>query len=174
MKRLIVRSIVTIAIAGLIVLSSNLFAQPNGRGMRNFENCPRTEIDMVDQDETPRMRHFMIPDLTEEQEAKIKELRTKHVKEITPLQNELNEKFARLQTLESADKQDMVAINKTIDEIAQIKANLMKKRVTHRAEIATLLTEDQKVFFNAHGHGKGNRENMGMQRHERGRCSGNW
>lgn len=102
--------------------------------------------------------------LTPEQEQKINDLRVKHIKEITPLRNELNEKQAHLRTLESAEKPDMAAINKTIDEISAIKAKLMKARTAHRAEVSGLLTDDQRVIFNLHGYGKGMRGHRGNMR----------
>lgn len=103
--------------------------------------------------------------LTPEQEQKINDLRVKHLKEITPLRNELNEKQAHLRTLESAEKPDMTAINKTIDEITSIKAKLMKARVAHRAEVSQLLTDEQRVLFNARGQkGKGMRGYRGNMR----------
>lgn len=102
--------------------------------------------------------------LTPEQEQKINDLRVKHIKEITPLRNELNEKQARLRTLESTEKPDMAAINKTIDEISTIKAKLMKARAAHRAEISQLLTDEQRVIFNSRGYGKGMRGHRGNMR----------
>jgi Spy/CpxP family protein refolding chaperone len=140
----------------LIISSGSVHAQRGmGQRMQAPEDNPRMEMGMRDQ---------FIPDLTPEQDAKIKELRIKHLKEITPLRNEMNEKKARLQTLRSVDKPDMNAINKTIDEIALIKANLMKKREAHRVEISSLLTDEQRVILNSREgrHGKrmgNNREN---------------
>lgn len=96
--------------------------------------------------------------LTPEQEQKINDIRVKHLKETTPLRNELREKQAHLRTLESADKPDMAAINKTIDEITSIKAKLMKAGAAHRAEVSQLLTDEQRVIFNTRGKmGKGMR-----------------
>ncbi len=91
--------------------------------------------------------------LTAEQEQKIDDLRIKHLNEVTALQNEMNEKYARLRTLESANKPDMDAINKTIDEISSLKTQLMKKSAAHRAEVASLLTDEQRVLFNSRGRG---------------------
>lgn len=145
--------------ATLMAFSGNLLAQ---RGMGRMMN---------NDDDSPRYGQCRIPNLTDEQEAKIDELRTAHLKEVTPLRNQLNEKRARLQTLESAEKADMNEINKTIDEIAQLKANIMKKGAAHRAAVASQLTDEQKVFFNSrHGH----RGERGMGRHgKRGFGNGN-
>lgn len=90
-----------------------------------------------------------IPNLTADQKAKIEILRVKHIKEVTPLRNELAEKRAHLKTLESVEKPDKDAINKTIDEISTLQGKLMKMRANHRIEVASNLTDEQKVVFNS-------------------------
>ena len=90
-----------------------------------------------------------IPNLTDEQQQKINDLRVKHIKDVTPLKNELGEKKARMRTLQSAEKPDLNAINKLIDEMAAVRAQIQKKAAAHRVEVASLLTDEQKVFFNA-------------------------
>jgi len=113
-------------------------------------------------------KHEMgIPNLTADQKTKIDALRTKHQKEITPLRNELAEKQAHLNTLESAEKVDKDAINKTIDEIATLQGKIMKLRVNHRLEVSALLTDDQKVYFNSH-HGNGMGMGKGMKKDMKG------
>lgn len=100
--------------------------------------------------------------LTPEQEQKINDLRVKHLKEVTPLRNELAEKRAHLRTLESADKPDMNAINKTIDEINSLRTKMMKAGAAHRAEVSQLLTDEQRVLFNSRGpRGKGMKGQQG-------------
>ena len=90
-----------------------------------------------------------IPDLTEQQVQKIEELCLNTKKELNGIKNQLGEKQAHLKTLQDADKADMTAINKTIDEISVLKADMMKK---HEATIQTvrgLLTEKQKIIFDS-------------------------
>lgn len=101
-----------------------------------------------------------IPNLTDEQQQKIKDLKVKHIKEVTPLKNELGEKKARMRTLQSADKQDLNAINKNIDEMASLRAQIQKKAAAHRAEVASLLTDEQRVVFNTRS---GNKMGKGMK-----------
>ncbi|MHC1705211.1 MAG: Spy/CpxP family protein refolding chaperone [Tenuifilaceae bacterium] len=155
--RILSKSILVLALATLM-LSTVAIAQrgPRGMNMRNDSigiNCK-------------------LPNLTADQKAKMETLRIKHIKEVTPLRNELAEKRARLNTLESAEKTDMTAINKTIDEISALNAKMMKQRASHRAEVSSLLTDDQKVLFNAKQGkggkgqmkmGKGNRNGKGMR-----------
>lgn len=112
-------------------------------------------------DSTRRGSCDWIPNLTADQQKKMDDLRVKHLKEVTPLRNELNEKYAHLQTLEDAEKPDMEGINKTIDEITSIKAKLMKKSAAHRNDIKTILTDEQRVYLNARDHRMGGGHRMG-------------
>ncbi len=90
-----------------------------------------------------------IPDLTDVQKQKIEDLNLAHTKDMTSLKNQMNEKDAHLKTLQTADKADMTAINKTIDEISALKADMMKKCTANRQSIRDLLTDKQKVVFDA-------------------------
>lgn len=135
-----------VLLIGISLISESALAQ-RGYGRRMMDDPERG----------PRMGQCIV-DLTPEQETQITELRTKHLKEVTPLRNELGEKRARLRTLESAEKPDLNEINKIIDEMASLRATIQKKGAAHRAEVASLLTDDQKVAFKAQRPGrKGNR-----------------
>ncbi len=125
------------------------------RGNRPFEdNQPQFEKGM----------QHRIPNLTTDQETKLNDLRTKHLKEVTPLRNELQEKRARLNTLQSSEKPDMAAINKLIDEMGSLKTNLMKKQAAHRNEVSQILTDEQRVYFNARQGKMGPRGGKGLKR----------
>lgn len=100
--------------------------------------------------------------LTEEQQKKVDELKTAHLKETLQLKNQIKEKEAALNTLETAEKPDMGKINKTIEEIGAIKIEMQKKNAAHRQEVRKLLTEEQRLKFDMH-HGR-----MGGQMHEKG------
>lgn len=95
---------------------------------------------------------LMIPDLTEKQEAQIRELRTAYMKATLPLKNQLIEKEVRLNTLSTGEKANMKEINNIIEEIGTLKTAIMKKQAAHRQEIRTLLTEEQRLVFDAHPH----------------------
>lgn len=104
-----------------------------------------------------------IPNLTPDQQTKITNLKTSHMKEMQDFKNQLGEKEAHLNTLRTADKPDMAAINKTLDEIGVIKVNMSKKREQHIQDVRSLLTAEQKVYFDSKGHHKG---------HGKGGCKG--
>jgi Spy/CpxP family protein refolding chaperone len=117
-----------------------------------------------------------IPDLTDQQKQKIEDLCLAHKKETTQIKNQLNEKQAHLKTLQGADKADMAAINKTIDEIGVFKADLMKKCAATKQSIKELLNDKQKIAFdskpmNCCGSGNGGaKENC--HKSEKANCSG--
>ena len=106
-----------------------------------------------------------IPGITEEQKSKMQDLKLIQMKERQTNQNQMREKRAHLITLQSANKADMNAINKTIDEITALQNTQWKKRAAHKQAIRNLLTDDQKVYFDnysgrkGHGHKKGNCNN---------------
>jgi Spy/CpxP family protein refolding chaperone len=90
-----------------------------------------------------------IPDLTEQQVQKIEGLCLGTKKEMMGIKNQLAEKQAHLKTLQDVDKPDMTAINKTIDEISLLKADMMKKHAATRQSVRELLTEKQRIVFDA-------------------------
>jgi Spy/CpxP family protein refolding chaperone len=104
-----------------------------------------------------------IPDLSADQQKKIEDLSIGHQKKMLQLRNQIQEKEAALNTLRTADKAEMTAINKTIDEIGAIKTQIMKEREAHNQQVRSILTESQKVFFDTRG-GKG---------FKNGQCCGN-
>ena len=96
-----------------------------------------------------------IPDLTQDQKDKIEVLRTANQKTMLTFKNQLAVKNAQLEVLTTADKPDVAAINKMIDEIGALKIDMQKKRAEHRLAVRNLLTENQRIQFDA-SHGKGN------------------
>lgn len=94
----------------------------------------------------------MIPDLSQEQQEAMKKLRLEMTKETTSIRNQLSEKRARLNTLQSADNADMSAINNAIDEIAALQAQQMKARASYHVQTRALLNDDQKIAFDNQSH----------------------
>ena len=88
-----------------------------------------------------------LPDLTEEQKQKIETLHFQLSKDQLSYQNQIEEKEAHLKTISTVDKADITAINKTIDEIYNIKAALAKKEAASNQEIRNILTDKQRVIF---------------------------
>lgn len=170
MKRLLSKSLLVLMVSALLTTSINIaYAQRGNRPMRDSARFERG-----------------IPNLTAEQKTKIQALRVKHQKEVTPLKNELAEKKAHLKSLQSVEKPDINAINKTIDEMSALQTKIMKTNASHRIEVASNLTDEQKVFFNSHQgkmkngkrghgmrHGMGNGRGNGMGSGNKGNCCPN-
>lgn len=92
-----------------------------------------------------------IPELSDEQQASIDKLRLQHQKAAQQKRAEISEKRARINTLRLADNPDMEQINKTIDEITVVRAELMKEREAHIQAIRSKLNDEQKVWFDSRG-----------------------
>ena len=114
-----------------------------------------------------------IPGLTKDQDAQVLKLRADHFRKAELTRAEIGEKQARMNTLRLAENPDAKAIDKTIDEIAALRGNLMKERETHRRDVKALLTDDQKVWFDANNRqGRGQGVGKGQQRGQRGNGQG--
>ena len=100
-------------------------------------------------------------DLSDEQKTQIDKLRLDIQKKILPLKNELDEKKAKMKTLNTAENVDMKAINALIDDIGKLKTQMTKEKASHRQEVRKILTEEQRIKFDlrqgtkGHGHRKG-------------------
>ena len=105
-------------------------------------------------DDGPGLRasHMNLPDLTDAQKEKMNELRTANMKVILQKRNQVHEKMSRLQTLQTAEKADMKAINSLIDQMAAIKADMARQRAAHRQQVRALLTDEQRVIFDSRPH----------------------
>lgn len=88
-------------------------------------------------------------DLSEEQKTKASELKLGMQKMSLPLKNQLGENKAKLRTLTTADQADMKAINKLIDENADINAELQKLRAANHQDFRKILTEEQRIKFDS-------------------------
>ncbi len=129
----------------LAVAGTNLMAQP-GAGMKHRGGPDNDQHAFC----------MAIPGLTDEQEQKLDRLRTAHLKEMTALRNDIAVKRAEIQKLETVDKPDMAQINKTIDELGSVRTEMAKKRAAHLQQVRSLLTEEQRVYFDALHYGRGN------------------
>lgn len=88
-----------------------------------------------------------VPNLTSDQESKIKNLETIHLNKMLPLRNELNELQARHQTLQTEKAADLTKINDNIDKISKVKGKIAKERARFQQEIRLQLSDDQRLWF---------------------------
>lgn len=94
--------------------------------------------------------------LTDEQEKKIEQFRLQELKEIQPIKNQMAEKKARLNTLETSTTPDIKQIHKVIEEIGILKTEIQKIKATGKQNFRSVLTEEQRIKADAcPGHNKG-------------------
>lgn len=103
-----------------------------------------------------------IPNLTDDQKAKIKEIKTSHLTITNNLKNQLSEKKAHLKTITSTNNPNQTEIDATIDQITTLQNKMMKNNIGMRLEIRSQLTDEQKVYFDSH-HNNHNK----MMRHKK-------
>lgn len=147
----------------VIFASSDILAQrgqrfdrnQNNNGARLHQNMPQGR--MANQDLGSRGGMFGL-DLTEDQVKQMNELRTKNLKEMLPIRNEMQEKRAHLRTLTTAENVNDKELNQTIDELTVLISKQMKMRVAHHQEIRSMLTDDQRVIFDSRSGRMGNRQ----------------
>ncbi len=130
-------AIVLLALTPVMVVFA--FAQRQGPGMNDR---PR-------QFNQGEMMMQGIPDLTDEQKTKIKELRLGMMKDALPIRNQIAENRAKLKTLSTVDPVDMKGIEKLIDANAGLQARLKKKMAATHQKVRKLLTDDQRIIFDS-------------------------
>lgn len=86
-----------------------------------------------------------IPNVTEEQKAKFKELKDAQMAEATPLMDALKTKHEQMKGLMEAEPVNLEAVNALVDEIFVIKASLKKLDMANMIEMNKLLTPEQKA-----------------------------
>ena len=96
-----------------------------------------------------------IPDLTDQQKEQLKKLRLALAEKTLPLRNLLGEKEAHLRTLVTARVADAAAIEKTAEEIGDLRSQVFKAEVLNEVSLRGLLTEDQKAWLDALPAGRG-------------------
>ncbi len=140
MKNLNINTIILLSVTLLMATGFDALAQ-RGRGMARQGNMNRSsEMGWV----CPA-----IPDLTEEQNEQISELRTAHLKEMQTLRNQIDINRANYRALMRTENADMSAVNANIDERTGIRNQMEKSQASHHQDVRNLLTEEQRVWFDS-------------------------
>lgn len=141
-----------VLISAFILLTTMVFSV-NAQTERKDSGC------------TGKWKMSKIPNLTKVQSDKISEIRTAHMKVSNDLRNQLREKKAHLQTLQSTDNANQKDIDGTIDAITGLQNKLMKNRMAMRLEVRKQLTDEQKVYFDSHMMKHKKADKMGKMEH---------
>ena len=91
-----------------------------------------------------------IPNLTDEQKAKLEKLHAEHMKLMAAAKADMEKQAAEMQAL-MKDPVDLKKAEAKIDEMAMMKAGMQKKCLAHRLAVRALLTAEQKAKFDEMG-----------------------
>jgi Spy/CpxP family protein refolding chaperone len=97
-----------------------------------------------------QVRHYRwenIPNLTDDQKAKLEKLQNDHLKKMTDLRNSLAEKRAQLRTAMTGTTADEKKALQLAKDINEIQATMQEERIKHQFAIANLLTDEQKTWW---------------------------
>jgi Spy/CpxP family protein refolding chaperone len=96
-----------------------------------------------------------IPNLSDEQSSAIMQLRTQHISEMQTYRDQIDVNRAQYRGLMRSAPADMSAINSNIDEHGRIRSQMAKKQAEHHLAVRSLLTEEQRIWFDAAPRGMG-------------------
>jgi Spy/CpxP family protein refolding chaperone len=90
-----------------------------------------------------------IPGLTDDQRDQMSELRTAHLREMQTFRGQIDINRAQYRALINEENASMTAINANIDERSALRNQMEKKQAEHHQAVRRLLTEEQRVYFDA-------------------------
>ena len=134
-----------------LVVSIDAFAQP-GRRSQDYRPQQRFAERPIDRTDRPQRQMFedcIIPDLTEEQQTQMKELRLARLESSTRHRNQMDELRARKRNLMTQGGVDNDEINAIIDEMTSLKNAQMKEAVNKRQAVRNILNEEQRIIFDS-------------------------
>ena len=121
----------------------------SGRQPVLIDDINRDLLINIDKDSFQRIPGIPVSNISTEQREQLQTLQTEKQKKLNQINNQLGEKKAQQRTLEALDKPDMKAINKLIDEKAALLGNKLKIEAEYKQKIRSILTEEQRVEFDA-------------------------
>lgn len=142
----------TVALLVIILFS----AQVQGQNQAVKSNAVQVNSQRDQKD-----RFAMIPGLTEDQKTKIKDLMYDSSQDKQMLKAQLAEKKAHLRVLTLVDSPDRKSIDKTIDEMSDLRGNMMKHAIDTKFKIKGMLTPEQYKVWQMHQQHKGRMKAQG-------------
>lgn len=159
---------------GLIIVAI-IFTSASAVQAQRFEEGERPERPRKEMKQGQRPEQEMdnrgprgpqIPNLTDEQKEQLHALKLDMDQSTLPIKNQVAEKEARLNTLTTASSYDAKAVDKVIEDIGDLKTDLMKLHIGQTEKVKRILTEEQLIAFNnqlANGPKKGPQRGQGQK-----------
>ena len=136
MKKLDVNLKILMTIIVLFALSLSLMAQPSQK-QRQFHQKNQSGVTALD--------------LNDEQKTEMKAIHLAQMKVTQPLMDEVKINKAKINALINNDNPDMKEIVSLVEANGKILTQIQVKGIESKVKIRGLLTDEQKVIFNAHG-----------------------
>jgi len=130
----------------MLALSHPAGAQMGGGGMMGGGHMPGMMGAQCPNCPAPEPPKWM-SSMTDDQKARMDDMHLKLGKEMGLLEARLDVKEAELKNLVTQDSPDKKAVSKKIDEIMDLKKEMMTKRYDHVMELRGILTPDQRRSF---------------------------
>jgi Spy/CpxP family protein refolding chaperone len=136
-------------------LSLSAMAQPNRKG--NMAHRPMTV-----------KSGLQMLDLTQEQKDQIKEIHLAHMKDVQPLRDEVKINRVTVDALLKRDDPDMKEIVSLVEANGKLLTQIQVKGIEQKINVRSLLTDEQKIMYDAHSERMGKRRAMSEHyRHRR-------
>lgn len=143
MKTTVICKILPLTVLFIGMVQSASGQQPGDRKMK------KERIERMHSHWWQAAQFVQIPNLTDEQKEQIKNILLAGRQQMLPLRNEMGEKVARLRTLRTTDPVDMDAVDAIVEELGDVRVEMMKQRLASEQKIRELLTDEQRLFFDS-------------------------
>ncbi len=97
--------------------------------------------------QVPGMRMMQMLNLTQEQRDKMMDMRLQMAKDMLPLRTQMDNLRSDLKLTLTADNFDQKKVNKTIDQISDVRKQMTLKMIQHMRGVRNMLTPDQQKKF---------------------------
>jgi Spy/CpxP family protein refolding chaperone len=154
MKRIDRNFKLLVAIIVVLGLSLSVMAQPHQRRQMPHQSM-RAQSPL----------QFL--DLSEEQKDQIKEIHLTHLKDVQPIKDEVKINKAKINALLNIDDPDMKEIVSLVEANGKLLTQIQVKSIEKKINVRSLLTDEQKIIYDAHGEKM--RERRAMAQHYRHR-----
>jgi len=138
MKRVLISTGLLLILA--VAPGSDIFCQQDkGSGLQERTSRPAYHM------------NYRMLDLTEDQQARMNELRLERSETLKPLNTELQKVRIDYRSLITETEKDLDAINENIDKQTDLQNEIMKSNILFRKKMEDILTDGQKQLLNTRG-----------------------
>jgi len=172
-RKIIFSSLLVLALASMLVVGVAQAQQRGGKGDPKH-NCASEKLCRDGNRDFPMQRMAKELELTEDQIAKLEQMREAHRADCLPLRTEIQQMRLEMQKLRLDADPDRGAMVKLIRSMGDLRDDLKIKRLDHQLQMRGLLTDEQQVKMDAMRlHGRRDGRGDGYRGHHSGHRESN-